>query len=108
MASKLYKLVNKTSGNNWNAVQRNWEADLGISLKTEELGHVWKTPHKVSKSVKNKMINYNFVHRTYFTPVRLYKIQTNVSLASINRVQMLKSSILPFLFICLATLAAWL
>lgn len=61
--------MNKTVGENWNAVQRNWKTDLGKSLGSEVWDHIWKTLHKVSKPVKNKIINYNFVHRTYFTPV---------------------------------------
>lgn len=42
IALKLYKLMNKTVGENWNAVQRNWEIDLGKSLESV-WDHIWKT-----------------------------------------------------------------
>ena len=79
IASKVYKWINNTSGDDWSGVQRNWETDMGISLEAEDWKRVWKTLHKVSKSVKNKMINYNFVHRTYFTPVRLHRMGVSES-----------------------------
>ncbi len=34
---------------------------------------------KISKSVENRMINYNFVHRIYFTPVHPQRVDVSVS-----------------------------
>ena len=79
IASKLCKMLNSPTGNNWILAQRNWETDPGRTLGMEKLSQIWKDLHKISKSVKNKMVNFNISHRTYFTPVRLHSMNPSVS-----------------------------
>lgn len=79
IAPKLYKMLNSPKGNNWNMVQRNWETDLDRPLGMENWSQIWKDWHKISKSVKNKMIHFNIIHRTYFSPVWLHSMNSSVS-----------------------------
>ena len=72
-------MLNSPTGNNWKMAQRNWETDLDRPLGTEKWSQIWRDLHKISKSVKNKMIYFNIIHRTYFTPVRLHSMNPSVS-----------------------------
>lgn len=77
--SKLYRLSCLSSSNCNILTQLQWHRDLGINLTSFECKGLWRNSLSMSKCVRYKVMQLKIMHRAYFTPAKLHKMDHNVS-----------------------------
>ena len=56
-----------------------WETDLGCVYEEVDWHYLLEQAQTVLISTKHRQIQFNIFHRTYYTPYRLHKIDSNIS-----------------------------
>ena len=77
--SNLYRFLTLSSPSCNTLTQMKWHQDLGITLTTSEWDRLWRNSITVSNCVRYRVIQLKIMHRAYFTPSKLKKIDENIS-----------------------------
>uniref|UniRef100_A0A4W5KEM2 Reverse transcriptase zinc-binding domain-containing protein n=1 Tax=Hucho hucho TaxID=62062 RepID=A0A4W5KEM2_9TELE len=56
-----------------------WHDDLGLIFEDEKWGKLFIDAQRLSFNTRHKLMQFNILHRVYFTPERLYKINSKYS-----------------------------
>ena len=56
-------------------IERVWERDCPDIAQDFEWDEVWSSIHEVSRNPDHQHIHFNYIHRTYLTPVKLHHMK---------------------------------
>lgn len=80
IASSIYTIINeKLPDYNKMSIKRKWETDLGHIYEEAEWYHLLEQAQTMLISTKHRQMQFNILHRIYYTPYRLHKIDNNYS-----------------------------
>lgn len=70
--SKIYQTLVTNSPNSLDRLRRTWELDLG-DLENEDWTEALLSPRMAAVAMRLRMIQFNYLHRVYFTRERLWR-----------------------------------
>ncbi len=79
LISKLYKWINDCVDHKHLNLKYKWEKDLNANYSNQEWETILWNSQTFLTSTKHRLIQFNVLHRTYYTPHRLYHMYQSVS-----------------------------
>ena len=77
--SKLYRLISCMSPKCNVSIRANWEKDLKLQLTTDQWETIVSRSNYLSKCIRYKVIQMKILFRSYITPQKLMKMNSDVS-----------------------------
>ena len=100
LTSAIYSILNNKSPiYNTSAIKNKWEQDLGCTYDDVDWEFLLERAQRVLVSTKHRQMQFNIFHRTYFTPLRLHKIDNSIS-PMCQRCKATEGSLLHMLWSC--------
>jgi len=91
--SSIYGIINgKLPIYDKTSTKGKWEKDLNCTYEEADWCLLLEQAQTVLTSTKHRQIQFNIFHRTYYTPYRLHKIDSNIS-SKCQRCKMIDSNI---------------
>ena len=100
LTSYIYRIINgKLPLYDKTSTKGKWETDLGCVYDEVDWHYLLEQAHTILISTKHRQIQFNILHRTYYTPYRLHKIDSNIS-PRCQRCKVMKRDLLHMLWNC--------
>ena len=100
LISSIYGILNRNLLiYNKLALKQKWEAELQCTYDDADWRNVLEGAQTVLISTKHRQMQFNIFHMTYFTPVRLHKIDGNIS-AMCQRCKVNEGNLIHMLWSC--------
>uniref|UniRef100_A0A3Q4HHP4 Reverse transcriptase zinc-binding domain-containing protein n=1 Tax=Neolamprologus brichardi TaxID=32507 RepID=A0A3Q4HHP4_NEOBR len=71
--------IEKLPDHNKASIKRKWETDLGYVYEEVEWHHLLEQAQTMLITTKHRQMQFNILHRIYYTPYRQHKIDSNYS-----------------------------
>lgn len=72
--SKINNAIIESSMVNTDHLRQKWEQDLHMEIQQEDWSHICRKVHKCSYNLRHKLALFKLIHRVYYTPEKLNKI----------------------------------
>lgn len=79
LVSFMYKMLLKSSSCGPVGAKLKWEQDLGAEIKDEEWKSICQKSQAFSFNSRHRLQQFNLIHRIYYTPQRLNKMNPDLS-----------------------------
>lgn len=79
LITKLYRICLSLKSPRDRGVRQQWEADLGQPLIDKEWSFCLDPIQRVSPNHRHKLLHFKFIHRTYITPLHIFKFDPSKS-----------------------------
>ena len=100
LISSIYDILNRNLLiYNKLALKQKWEAELQCTYDDADWRNILERAQTVLISTKHRQMQFNIFHMTYFTPVRLHKIDGNIS-AMCQRCKVNEGNLIHMLWSC--------
>lgn len=76
--SKLYHVFIDCSVVNTDNLRQKWEQDLHMEIQKEDWSYVCRRVHKYSYNLRHKLALFKMIHRIYYTPEKLHKMNSEM------------------------------
>ncbi|KAJ1218898.1 hypothetical protein NDU88_006469, partial [Pleurodeles waltl] len=74
LITKIYRAQVEAALDPLRSLRGRWEGTIGRELTDSEWKRILAYPRKISRNTRLRYIQYNYLHRTYLTPHRLFRI----------------------------------
>lgn len=72
--SRLYSMTQKAQKYTPLQAKARWERDLGTPITDDQWAYCCRQTQEVSASSRLRILHYKYLHRTYYTPERLFRL----------------------------------
>lgn len=79
LISKIYSVLTTSSRVNTDYLRQKWEQDLQIEIQQEDWSFICRKVHKCSYNLRHKLALFKIMHRVYYTPEKLNKMNSEIS-----------------------------
>lgn len=63
---------------NTHNLRQKWEQDLHMEIQKEDWSYICRQVHKCSYNPRHKLALFKMIHRIYYTPEKLHKINSEM------------------------------